>query len=424
MSFTYARFVELVQDALKHLYDSPYLQRHALIRCISEAEPTSPKSQELRRVLLDAIRALRPKSGAPASAADWRVYRILELRYIEGLEPREVMEQVALSKSHYYREQDRALAAVTTILWDRCKHLWLESEDPEGELELNLETSSRQRLAHSEAETLSTHMEWQSVNVVELLTELCSFIAPLAEAKQIQVSLSTSGRSWYRFADRVLLRQALLNVLTFGLDVAMGGKLLVRTDRSGREDYVCICAVLPPDTDDMKGRPEPPRNGVGLEICRRLLGAMGGRLELYQHTETEWEARLLWPPTARDALLVVDNNASFIDLFRRYLARQAWNVLGATSTAEARQILSDLQPAVIVLDVMMPREDGWELLHDLRENAITKQIPVIICSVLNEPDLALTLGANAYLAKPVSQQDLMQALAPWYPETPILATGH
>ena len=90
-------------------------------------------------------------------------------------------------------------------------------------------------------------------------------------------------------------------------------------------------------------------------------------------------------------------------------------MVGATSSAEARQILADLRPAVILLDVMMPKEDGWELLCTLKTGDETKQIPVIICSVLNEPALAFSLGAAAYLPKPVSQQSLMQALSPWSP---------
>jgi CheY-like chemotaxis protein len=131
-----------------------------------------------------------------------------------------------------------------------------------------------------------------------------------------------------------------------------------------------------------------------LEICRQLLKAMSGSLEIAASATGEWQAYLLWPTLRQGALLVVDNNASFIELFRRYLARYSWNGIGATSSADARQILTELQPAAIVLDVMMPKEDGWQLLHTIRANRSTQKIPVIICSVLNEPELAQTLGAT------------------------------
>jgi Amt family ammonium transporter len=61
----------------------------------------------------------------------------------------------------------------------------------------------------------------------------------------------------------------------------------------------------------------------------------------------------------------------------------------------------------------MPDEDGWEILMRLKSDPKSEDIPVIICSVLNEPQLGRALGAVDYLTKPVSQQALLQALAPW-----------
>jgi adenylate cyclase len=61
--------------------------------------------------------------------------------------------------------------------------------------------------------------------------------------------------------------------------------------------------------------------------------------------------------------------------------------------------------------VMMPERDGWDLLQALRHNPATYDIPVIICSVLRQHELALALGAAAYLSKPISEHSLLQALA-------------
>jgi CheY-like chemotaxis protein len=70
----------------------------------------------------------------------------------------------------------------------------------------------------------------------------------------------------------------------------------------------------------------------------------------------------------------------------------------------------------------MPKEDGWEMLKELHAREDTREIPVIICSVLNEPELALTLGARNYLPKPVTQQALLQVLSPWIQEDSSPAT--
>ena len=93
-----------------------------------------------------------------------------------------------------------------------------------------------------------------------------------------------------------------------------------------------------------------------------------------------------------------------------------WEVIGAADSEAAYAEISRKRPSVILLDVMMPRQDGWEFLMDVKSRKDTWDIPVIVCSVLSEPQLAASLGADAYLTKPVTQQALLQALAPWIPE--------
>jgi CheY-like chemotaxis protein len=67
-------------------------------------------------------------------------------------------------------------------------------------------------------------------------------------------------------------------------------------------------------------------------------------------------------------------------------------------------------PDVIVLDVILPDADGWELLMHLHEHPIARSIPIIICSVVREKELALALGAKAYLPKPVRRRQFISAL--------------
>jgi CheY-like chemotaxis protein len=143
------------------------------------------------------------------------------------------------------------------------------------------------------------------------------------------------------------------------------------------------------------------------------MAAMGGALDQREQQHDQWSARLVWPVATPHTLLVIDDNQDFVDLFRRYLAGYNWQVIGAVDGVEARQALAEIAPTVIILDVMMPREDGWELLVALRAESLAGSTPIIISSVLNEPRLARTLGAADYLAKPVSQAALLHALAPW-----------
>jgi CheY-like chemotaxis protein len=73
-------------------------------------------------------------------------------------------------------------------------------------------------------------------------------------------------------------------------------------------------------------------------------------------------------------------------------------------------MIEAIPPDVIVLDVMLPDVDGWNLLLDLHEHPATRSIPVIVCSVVREENLAMSLGAALYLSKPVSPRQFIRAL--------------
>jgi hypothetical protein len=120
-----ADFAQQVRDALAHAYDPVYLQTHPLARRLvappggagasGRGGAPAGAGRALRRRLLDAIAALRPE-GEAGEAAAWRAHRLLELRYVEALDPPAVMARLGIERSQYYREHARALAAVADLL--------------------------------------------------------------------------------------------------------------------------------------------------------------------------------------------------------------------------------------------------------------------------------------------------------------------
>ena len=397
-------FVGWVHEALSRLYDSQYLQAHPLAGLLAADEAGVPRrSQTLRRVLLDAIQSMRPAAGVPAQSPDWRAYRILELRYIEGLSPNEAMERLALGKSQFFRDQARVLEALTGLLWERWQGSAAEAVPPAAEV-----GAARGEMVHAETERLCAQATWEAVDAAELLEDLRGVVEPLARLKGAAVEFGAMPHLTVLHADRVMLRQALLSVITFGLEISRQGRVAVDSFTRGHETGLLV-AVRP-------GAAQPPSGqdgDIGLEISRQLMEAMKGKLEIQADARSGWQARLSWPLAEPCLLLVVDDNTAFADLFRRYLAGQNWRVIGAVNGTEARRLIAEQRPTAIALDVMMPREDGWELLISLQASAETRDLPVIVCSVLDEPQLATSLGAKAYLTKPVAQPALLRALAPW-----------
>jgi CheY-like chemotaxis protein len=121
--------------------------------------------------------------------------------------------------------------------------------------------------------------------------------------------------------------------------------------------------------------------------------------------------RVAVPATPRRTILVVDDNEDVLALFQRYLACRHYHVVVSRTAADALAQARRLQPFAITLDLMMPDQDGWDILQTLLNQPETRHIPLIVCSVLKQKELALSLGATAFLEKPVSEQALVAVLS-------------
>ena len=87
-----------------------------------------------------------------------------------------------------------------------------------------------------------------------------------------------------------------------------------------------------------------------------------------------------------------------------------YTVVGLQDSLQAMELVQELHPCAILLDVMMPHVNGWQLLHQLKENPATASIPVMMITVLTEPTTGYVLGADAYLMKPFKTNVLLNTL--------------
>jgi CheY-like chemotaxis protein len=137
---------------------------------------------------------------------------------------------------------------------------------------------------------------------------------------------------------------------------------------------------------------------------------LGGRIEWEAAGPDQHRLWVLLPRRQTLTLLVVDDKPDLFALFLRYLAGHPYQLCHAPDARVGLQMVREIVPDMILLDLMMPEHDGWEFLQALRADTSLTPIPVIVCSVLHEPALAFSLGAQAYLKKPVAADELVQAL--------------
>ncbi|MDB6001953.1 MAG: hypothetical protein JWP52_3652, partial [Rhizobacter sp.] len=123
---------------------------------------------------------------------------------------------------------------------------------------------------------------------------------------------------------------------------------------------------------------------------------------------------------ARDAIagfagqplvLIVEDNPQAAELMKLQLNANGYRVAMTTNAEEALTLTRELRPQALILDVLLPNMDGWDLLAKLKEHPSTSHVPVVIVSITDQPRRGFALGAAQVLVKPVSQQDLLAAIA-------------
>ncbi|MGB9892482.1 response regulator [Thermodesulfovibrio yellowstonii] len=108
-------------------------------------------------------------------------------------------------------------------------------------------------------------------------------------------------------------------------------------------------------------------------------------------------------------VLAIDDNPDAIDLIKKYLEKD-YKVIGILSSEEAVKKAKEIKPVAITLDIMMPKKDGWQVLKELKEDEETKNIPVIIVSIIENKTLAFSLGAADYFVKPLDGYSLLRRI--------------
>ncbi len=109
-------------------------------------------------------------------------------------------------------------------------------------------------------------------------------------------------------------------------------------------------------------------------------------------------------------ILAIDDDVDAVYLLQENLVGSGYHVVGLHDSRDAVRMASELMPMAITLDIVMPGKDGWQVLHDLKQDPGTRDIPVILVSIVDKKALGYRLGAADYLVKPLDRDALLAAL--------------
>jgi len=116
------------------------------------------------------------------------------------------------------------------------------------------------------------------------------------------------------------------------------------------------------------------------------------------------------PDGKPDLILVIDDNSDAIAFIKAALKDTPYTVVGVQDPLQAMELVQEMHPCAITLDVMMSDLNGWQILHQLKASPATASIPVVMLTVLAEPNIGYVLGADDYLIKPIESGVLLNTL--------------
>ncbi|MCK5339439.1 MAG: response regulator, partial [Desulfobulbaceae bacterium] len=151
--------------------------------------------------------------------------------------------------------------------------------------------------------------------------------------------------------------------------------------------------------------PEKAKYCKGCEIIENLVLENNTIHNVFE-PEKKSEARALH---RQKNVLAIDDNPEVIELIRKNIGND-YNVVGLLNGEKAVAEARAMRPDIITLDIIMPRKDGWQVLQELKNTPETRDIPVIILSIVDDKRMGFSLGAAEYLVKPIDKQLLLQKL--------------
>ena len=393
-----AAFEQFVQDlrlALNSLYDPVELRSSSLVASLGLEQRDDPVSA-LRWILLGAIRSLQPQIDVPIQSSAWRYYRILFSRYTEQLIQQEVASDLGLSIRQLRRQERLALETLAHYLWS---HYPVEARQAGGKAATTIPVPSRKQ----ELEWSQSSLPSAPVSVEEMVLAVVRIAEQLCQVSGVRIESAISANLPHLAVQLAIVQQALLGILTTAIRRVPGGSLRLEAETHRQELWIQVS--YPGDT----GR----QSDEGIKMAGELIEFSGGRLDVVETAGSPdpcTSIRLVLPVRTPIRVLAIDDNPDTLQLWQRYISGTQYELIAVRDPDQALLRASETYPHIIVQDVMLPNIDGWDLLGRLREHPMLRGVPIIVCTILPQEQLALALGAAAFLRKPISRQVFLVTL--------------
>jgi signal transduction histidine kinase/CheY-like chemotaxis protein len=302
-------------------------------------------------------------------------------------------------------------------------------------------------LSKIEAGKMEIYLE--SFDVSSMVESVRGTIQPLAQQKGNRLLVEAAGVGAMH-SDVTKVRQMLFNLLSNASKFTEQGEicLRVRRERHRSAEWLVFeisdtgigmteaqqAKLFQPFTQaDASTTRKYGGTGLGLTITRRFAEMLGGEVHLRSEAGVGTTFTLKLPasavaapvepggtpiaqepvlavPEGATTILAIDDDPSAAEVISRILTREGFHVVVAAGGEEGVRLAREVEPALILLDILMPSTDGWAVLSTLKSDPHLAEIPVVMISVTDDQGLGFAVGASDYLVKPLDREALMAAV--------------
>lgn len=289
----------------------------------------------------------------------------------------------------------------------------------------------------SKVEAGQMDLEYTSVDIPAALEYAASMVRERAIAHSIDLRVEIGEGVGFVEADALRLRQVVLNLVSNAVKFTPdGGSVVIGAVKVDTDLHVLVSdsgvGIPVQDRERIfdafqqggRGAPREEGTGLGLTLSRRIVELLGGRIWLQSEVGAGSTFGFSIPmrrtrgeiPRGADeqtlaSIVVIEDDRASLHLLDAYLSGAALKVTTARDGESGIDAVRRERPSAVLLDIRLPGLDGWAVLRALKSEPDTKDIPIIVVSIVEERSRGAAMGAAAYLVKPVSRDDLWAALS-------------
>jgi signal transduction histidine kinase/DNA-binding response OmpR family regulator len=420
----------------QNAYEELQQQNQELLRTLDELRARQMELAQLNRELDETNRGVVALYAELDDRADF-LQRASELK-----------SHFLSNMSHEFRTPLNSISALSQILLDR-----LDGDlSPEQQKQVRFIKSSAQDLTDlvndlldlAKVEAGKVTIRPSQFDVSTMFSALRGMLRPLlAQNSSVKLQFDDPAENIEIYSDEAKVSQILRNFISNALKFTERGEVRVSVSRT-RDGMIAFSVAdtgigikeedkerIFQEWTQVEGKLQKVAkgSGLGLPLSRKLAQLLGGNAHVTSEVGLgstftveipmffDGQTEVVYVPevkreldAGRFPILVVEDNREALFIYEKYLKGTKFQVIPATSIAEAREAVRSFQPKAVVLDVLLQGEHSWDFLRDLKNDPATSDIPIYVVTVVDNREKAHTLGADGFYAKPVDRVWLLSQL--------------